>query len=110
MHPRTAEDARRVLHVSATCTHAEVRAAYKKLALQHHPDRQRGPPEAVAHGEAMFKSVAAAYTLLLTTHTEPLPPEEEPFDLDAFYASFPVRAASTPCHTACHRPPSSGAH
>jgi len=97
MAPRTAEEARRTLRVGATATRAQVRAAYRTMALQHHPDRlRRGSPEAAAEGEATFKAVAAAYALLLSTPTssphEPHgQPEQTLFDVDAFYATFPVR-------------------
>lgn len=34
----------------------EVRAAFRKLALEHHPDRNRGPQD-----EKLFKTISAAY-------------------------------------------------
>ena len=33
------EDAYKVLEISSSATDAEVRAAYRSLALKHHPDR-----------------------------------------------------------------------
>jgi molecular chaperone DnaJ len=49
-----------VLGVSRTATLAEIKAAYRKLALQYHPDRNPDNKEA----EEKFKEAAAAYEVL----------------------------------------------
>jgi molecular chaperone DnaJ len=49
-----------VLGVDRTASAEEVRKAYKKEALKHHPDRNPGDPAA----EAKFKSVNEAYQVL----------------------------------------------
>lgn len=49
-----------VLGVSRTATEVEVTKAYRKLAMQHHPDRNVGDAEA----EVRFKEVTEAYEVL----------------------------------------------
>eukprot|EP00434_Breviolum_minutum_P042033 symbB.v1.2.037396.t1/scaffold5509.1/size26337/6 len=49
----------RVLGLPATASHDEVRKAYRKLALQHHPDKNPGQKKAAA--EIKFREVAEAY-------------------------------------------------
>jgi len=49
-----------VLGVSRTATDQEIKSAYRKLALQHHPDRNPGNNEA----EEAFKEAAEAYSVL----------------------------------------------
>lgn len=52
-----------VLGVAETANPAEIKKAYRKLAMRHHPDRQQGE-EAKAAGEKMFKQVGEAYAVL----------------------------------------------
>lgn len=49
-----------VLGVSKTASDAEIKSAYKKMAIKYHPDRNPGDKEA----EAKFKEAAEAYDVL----------------------------------------------
>lgn len=49
-----------VLGVSRTATEVELKTAYRKLAMQHHPDRNPGDPSA----EEKFKEASEAYGVL----------------------------------------------
>ncbi|HEU4659635.1 MAG TPA: molecular chaperone DnaJ [Pseudolabrys sp.] len=49
-----------VLGVSRTCTEAELKSAYRKLAMQHHPDRNPGDKDC----ERRFKEINEAYDVL----------------------------------------------
>jgi molecular chaperone DnaJ len=49
-----------VLDVSRTATEQEIKSSYRKLALQYHPDRNPGNPEA----EEKFKECSEAYAVL----------------------------------------------
>jgi len=50
-----------VLELARDCSQDEVKKAYRKKALQHHPDKNRDDPEAAAE---KFKQVAEAYEVL----------------------------------------------
>ena len=56
----TKRDYYEVLSVTRTATAEEIKKAYRKCALKHHPDRNRDNPEA----EALFKEAAEAYEVL----------------------------------------------
>ena len=47
--------------VSPSASQAEIRKAYRKLALQHHPDKNPDDPEGA---ERRFTEVAKAYEVL----------------------------------------------
>ena len=49
-----------VLGVSRSSSDQEIKSAYRKLALQYHPDRNPGNKEA----EEKFKEAAEAYSVL----------------------------------------------
>jgi DnaJ-class molecular chaperone len=49
-----------VLGVSKSATQDEVKKAYRKLAMQYHPDKNKGDKKA----EEKFKEVASAYEIL----------------------------------------------
>ncbi|QFU17568.1 molecular chaperone DnaJ [Microvirga thermotolerans] len=49
-----------ILGVSRTCTEAEMKSAFRKLAMQYHPDRNPGDREA----EIKFKEINEAYQTL----------------------------------------------
>ena len=49
-----------VLGVARECTPEEMKKAYRKLAMQYHPDRNPGSKES----EASFKEVGEAYAVL----------------------------------------------
>jgi len=51
-----------VLGVARTATPEEIKKAYRKLALQYHPDRNPGP-----EGEEKFKEIGEAYAVLSDT-------------------------------------------
>ena len=49
-----------VLSVTKTCSDAELKTSYRKLAMQYHPDRNPDNPEA----EAKFREASEAYQVL----------------------------------------------
>lgn len=54
------QDYYKVLDVSKDATAAELKKAYRRLAMQHHPDRNQGD----ASSEAKFKEAKEAYDIL----------------------------------------------
>ena len=55
-----ARDYYEILGVSKTCTEVELKSAFRKAAMQHHPDRNPGDHEA----EIRFKECNEAYSVL----------------------------------------------
>ncbi len=55
-----ARDYYEVLSVSRTCTEVELKAAFRKKAIEHHPDKNPGDPQA----EVRFKECNEAYSIL----------------------------------------------
>jgi molecular chaperone DnaJ len=49
-----------ILGVERTCTEVELKSAFRKAAMQHHPDRNPGDPQA----EVRFKECNEAYSIL----------------------------------------------
>ncbi|MFO0852519.1 MAG: molecular chaperone DnaJ [Gemmataceae bacterium] len=58
---RTSRDYYDVLGVSRSATEDEIKKAYRKLALQYHPDRNHGDPEAADK----FKECTEAFEILI---------------------------------------------
>ena len=56
----TPRDYYEVLGVSRESSDSEIKKAYRKLAMKHHPDRNPDDPAA----EAMFKEASEAYSVL----------------------------------------------
>ncbi|AFZ79581.1 DnaJ domain containing protein [Theileria equi strain WA] len=52
-----------ILGVKRGCTESELKKAYRKLAMQWHPDKHQDP-QAKRKAEEMFKSVSEAYDVL----------------------------------------------
>ncbi|MCJ1397848.1 hypothetical protein MMC11_001044 [Xylographa trunciseda] len=60
--PDTTINPYEVLSVPPTATEAEIRSAYKKLALKHHPDKH--PPHLRPTAHSTFQRLALAYGIL----------------------------------------------
>jgi molecular chaperone DnaJ len=50
-----------VLGIARSANEQEIKSAYRKLAMQHHPDRNPGDP----HAEEKFKECTEAYSVLI---------------------------------------------
>ncbi len=59
---KTKRDYYEILSVERTCTDAELKTAYRKLAMQYHPDRNPAP-----EAEEKFKEASEAYGVLSDT-------------------------------------------
>lgn len=54
-----------ILGVSTNCSQAEIKKAYRQLALQHHPDKNSGNNES----EELFKEILESYIVLSDEET-----------------------------------------
>jgi DnaJ-class molecular chaperone len=54
----------KLIGVKKSCEDAELKSAYRKLAMQWHPDRHQ-EPAAKAEAEEKFKKISAAYELII---------------------------------------------
>lgn len=93
----SAADYRR-LGLETTATEREIKVAYRKLALQHHPDR--------GGDEETFKAIGNAYEAIANAGFKPLPPETTFFNTRPGYTAPPAPAPrARPGYTA---PPAPG--
>ncbi|MGH8399344.1 MAG: DnaJ domain-containing protein, partial [Gammaproteobacteria bacterium] len=53
-----------VLGVTRGVPEAEIKKAYRRLAMKYHPDRNSGD----AHAESKFKEISEAYEVLTDAH------------------------------------------
>ncbi|KAL8812663.1 MAG: hypothetical protein Q9223_000575 [Gallowayella weberi] len=58
------------LNLTSSASAAEVRTAYKKLALKHHPDKAEPSQKSTAHNT--FQNIAFAYAILSSPHRRTL--------------------------------------
>lgn len=67
----SSKDYYKILGISKTASKEEIKAAYRRLAKEYHPDRNKGKDSV-----AKFIEINEAYSFLIQTHHEPLQEEE----------------------------------
>jgi molecular chaperone DnaJ len=60
----TKRDYYEILGITRTATEQEIKSSYRKLAMQHHPDRNPDNP----HAEEKFKECTEAYSVLIDSN------------------------------------------
>jgi curved DNA-binding protein CbpA len=60
LHMQTGENYYQLLNITETASHQEIKSAFRKLALRHHPDKNRNSPESASY----FKVLLNAYEVL----------------------------------------------
>jgi hypothetical protein len=86
----TTYDALQILGLAPGASPAQLRRAYRKLALVWHPDRHATDPKRRKQAEERFKTIGAAYELLKRYGTGSQPAPSEPT------ASAPTPSEPTP--------------
>src|SRR5260221_2424760 len=86
------QDFYKILGVSKSATPQEIKTAYRKLALQYHPDKNKGK-----EAEEKFKEVTKAYEVLSDTQKRQT---YDQFDAAAFEQGGP--GAGRPCKQCGH--------
>ena len=74
----TEADARRILHVTAAASPAEIRSAYLDLVKVWHPDRFQGDTRLLERAQRTLQQINDAYRLLERGTTAPASPAAEP--------------------------------
>ncbi|KAK3009309.1 hypothetical protein RJ639_013745 [Escallonia herrerae] len=54
----------RILGVNPDCSHEEIRRAYRKLAMQWHPDKRTRSPALLSEAKRKFQQIQEAYSVL----------------------------------------------
>ena len=67
-----------VLGVTRSCTEVELKAAFRKLAMQHHPDRNPGDKDC----EHRFKEINEAYEVLSDAKKKEQPKKVDDHGMD----------------------------
>ncbi len=80
-----------VLGLASTATHEDVKTAYKKLALQHHPDKQTGKTQEEQDAAIMaYKEIQKAYQALCVAENNKVDHQNLPGELQAQLSDFNI--------------------